>query len=333
MKKSLKQILSLVLLLALALVFAGCKKQAEVRIGILQPVEHDALGLAKKGFIDALAEEGYVEGKNLVIDYQNANGQESDLVTLAKSLTNKCDMTLGIGTGASVQLQSAQVNSGSTKPIIFTAVTDAVTAGLVTSNAAPGGYITGSSDANPVEAQIDLIKECLPEADKMGILYTQSETNSEVQANQAQAQAEKQGLTVVRMTCTDTTDLAQVAERLCATEGLDAIYIPTDNLIAANMATVKAAVEKYHVLCVTGEESIMTKGGHVTLSIDYYELGKKAGYMAASILKGEAKCEDTAVQTMSISECKYLMCTENIAAAGITIPDSVKDKCTDVKAK
>ncbi|MCR5422300.1 MAG: ABC transporter substrate-binding protein [Bacilli bacterium] len=333
MKKTLKQILSVFLLVILALVFVGCKKTENVKIGILQPVEHDALGLAKKGFIDALAEKGYKEGENLTIDYQNANGQENDLVTLAKSLTNKCDMTLGIGTGATVALQSAQVNSGSTKPIIFTAVTDAVTTGLVTSNAAPGGYITGSSDANPVEAQIDLIKECIPDADKVGILYTQSETNSEVQANQAQAQAEKVGLTVVRMTCTDTTDLAQVAERLCATEGLDALYIPTDNLIAANMTTVKAAVEKYHILCVTGEEGIMAAGGHVTLSIDYYELGKKAGYMAASILKGEAKPESTPVQTMSISECKYVMCSENLTAAGITIPDTVKEKCTDVKAK
>ena len=333
MKKTLKQILSVFLLVILALVFVGCKKTENVKIGILQPVEHDALGLARKGFIDALAEKGYKEGENLTIDYQNANGQENDLVTLAKSLTNKCDMTLGIGTGATVALQSAQVNSGSTKPIIFTAVTDAVTAGLVTSNAAPGGYITGSSDANPVEAQIDLIKECIPDADKVGILYTQSETNSEVQANQAQAQAEKVGLTVVRMTCTDTTDLAQVAERLCATEGLDALYIPTDNLIAANMTTVKAAVEKYHILCVTGEEGIMAAGGHVTLSIDYYELGKKAGYMAASILKGEAKPESTPVQTMSISECKYVMCSENLTAAGITIPESVKEKCTDVKAK
>ena len=333
MKKTLKQILSVFLLVILALVFVGCKKTENVKIGILQPVEHDALGLAKKGFIDALAEKGYKEGENLTIDYQNANGQENDLVTLAKSLTNKCDMTLGIGTGATVALQSAQVNSGSTKPIIFTAVTDAVTAGLVTSNAAPGGYITGSSDANPVEAQIDLIKECIPDADKIGILYTQSETNSEVQANQAQAQAEKVGLTVVRMTCTDTTDLAQVAERLCATEGLDALYVPTDNLIAANMTTVKAAVEKYHILCVTGEEGIMAAGGHVTLSIDYYELGKKAGYMAASILKGEAKPESTPVQTMSISECKYVMCSENLTAAGITIPDTVKEKCTDVKAK
>lgn len=333
MKKSLKQMLLVVLVLAFAFFGASCKKNDKIQIGILQPVEHDALDLARKGFVDALAEKGYKDGENIAITYANANGQESDLVTLSKSLTSKSDLTLGIGTGATVALQSAQVNSGSKKPIIFTAVTDAVTAGLVTSNEKPGGFITGTSDANPVAAQISLIKECLPEADKIGILYTQSEINSEVQANQAEAQATSEGLSVVRMTCTDTTDLAQVAENLCKTEGLDALYIPTDNLIAANMATVKAAVERYHILCVTGEESIMASGGHVTLSIDYYELGKKAGYMAASILKGEAKCEDTAVQTMSISECKYLMCTENITAAGITIPDSVKDKCTDVKAK
>ena len=333
MKKTLKQMLIILLLALFAFFGAACKKSAKTQIGILQPLEHDALGLARQGFIDALAEKGYKDGDNIAITYSNANGQESDLVTLAKSLTSKCDLTLGIGTGASVALQSAQVNTGSTKPIIFTAVTDAVTAGLVKSNSAPGGYITGSSDANPVEAQIDLIKECLPSADKMGILYTQSETNSEVQANQAEAQAKANGLEVVRMTCTDTTDLAQVAERLCATEGLDAIYIPTDNLIAANMATIKAAVEKYHILCVTGEESIMAAGGHVTLSIDYYELGKKAGYMAASVLSGEAKPESTPVQTMALSECKYLMCTDNLTAAGITLPDSVKAKCTDVKAK
>ncbi len=335
MKKSLKQVLLVVLVVLFALFGFACKKEetGKIKIGILQPVEHDALGLARQGFIDALKEAGYKEGENIEINYANANGVENDLVTLAKSLTSKSDLTLGIGTGASVALQSAQVNSGSKKPIIFTAVTDAVTAGLVKSNAAPGGFITGSSDANPVEAQIDLIKECLPDADKIGILYTQSETNSEVQANQAEAQAIAAGLSVVRMTCTDTTDLPQVAEKLCATEGIDAIYIPTDNLIAANMATVKAAVEKYHVLCVAGEESIMAAGGHVTLSIDYYELGKKAGKIAAAVLKGEADPATTPVETMSIEECKYLMCSANITAAGITIADSVKEKCTDVKGQ
>lgn len=330
--KSFKHLLLTVLVLALTFVFVGCGKDVKT-IGILQPVEHDALGLARQGFIDALKEAGFEDGVNIKIDYQNANGVEADIVSLAKSLTSKCDLTLGIGTGASTALQAAQVNSGVTNPILFTAVTDPVTSGLVESNAKPGGYITGSSDANPVEAQIDLIKECIPTADKIGILYTQSETNSEVQANQAEAQAVKAGLQVVRMTCTDTSDLVQTATKLCSTEGIDAIYIPTDNLIAANMASVKAALEEYNVLCVCGEESMMASGGHITLSINYYELGKKAGKMAALILKGEKAPADIPIATMALEECEYLMCTENIQKANINIPDSVKTKCKDVAAK
>ena len=110
--------------------------------------------------------------------------------------TSSSDLTLGIGTGASKALYSAQINSGSTNPILFTAVTDAVAAELVESNENSGNYITGTSDANPVEAQISLIKECLPDAKKIGIIYTQSEVNSEVQANEAKEEAERQGLTV-----------------------------------------------------------------------------------------------------------------------------------------
>ena len=117
MKKSLKQVLSVVLVVLFAAFCFGCKKggDAKLKIGILQPVEHDALGAARQGFIDALKEAGYVDGDNIEINYVNANGVESDLVTLAKSLTSKSDLTLGIGTGASVALQSAQVNSGSKK--------------------------------------------------------------------------------------------------------------------------------------------------------------------------------------------------------------------------
>lgn len=332
MRKNLVRMFLLTIFTLLVVVSLGCGEKV-TRIGILQPLEHDALGLAREGFIDALKEGGYEDGVNIDIDYQNANGVEADIVTLAKSLTTKCDLTLGIGTGASVALQSAQVNSGSKNPILFTAVTDAVDAKLVASNEKPGGFITGSSDANPVEAQIDLILECIPEADKIGILYTQSETNSEVQANQAEAQAIKKGLEVVRMTCTDTSDLVQVANKLCSTEGIDAIYIPTDNLIAANMASVKSALEEYKVLCVCGEESMMVQGGHVTLSVDYYELGKKAGKMAVQILKGEKAPADIPVATMALEECSYLMCTENLEKAGITIAESVKAKCKDVAAK
>ena len=169
----------------------------KTKIGILQPVEHSALSAARLGFIEGLKEKGFEDGKNITIYYQNANDEPANQTQYAKSLTAKCDITLGIGTGSSQALQAAHVNSGSTKPILFTAVTDPVDAKLVASNDAPGGFITGTSDMNPVEAQIDLIKTCLPDVDKIGIIYTQSETNSKVQANLAKAEAEKYGISVV----------------------------------------------------------------------------------------------------------------------------------------
>ncbi|MDY4849422.1 MAG: ABC transporter substrate-binding protein [Bacilli bacterium] len=341
MKKSL---LKTSLLLATLSLLAGCGKSPldmdkwvfspknanNIEVGILQPLEHGALSLAREGFLEGLAEQGFTNGVNMTVTYQNANANEADLVTLAKNLVTKCDLNLGIGTGASQALHSAQINKGLTKPILFTAVTDAVSAQLVTSNENPGGYITGSSDANPVEAQIQLIKECIPDADLIGILYTQSETNSEVQANQARAAATELGISTKVSTCTDSSDISSVALALAQTEGLDAIYIPTDNNIAGNMQGVKNAAESTHVLVVTGEESMMKNGGHVTLSVNYKELGKRAGLMAASIMKHEHKPNEIPVVTMTKEECSYLMCSANLEAAGINLPQSVVEKCVDV---
>ena len=306
---------------------------SNIKIGILQPLEHAALSTAREGFIAGLKASGYEESKNITIKYQNANGVEADLNTLAKSLTSSSDLTLGIGTGASKALYSAQINSGSTNPILFTAVTDAVAAELVESNENSGNYITGTSDANPVEAQISLIKECLPDAKKIGMIYTQSEVNSEVQANEAKAEAERQGLTVEVATCTDSSDISSVALDLCGNKKIDALYIPTDNNIAANMKAIKSNLDTYHVLCVAGEEGMMSEGGHVTLSVSYFDLGKKAGEMAAKIMKGEKKPNELPVTKMSKEECNYVMCTANLEDAKIELPDSVKAKFTDVEVK
>ena len=302
----------------------------EIRIGILQPVEHEALEQARLGFIEAVNENAVTNTRKVTFNYQNAGGVEADQNTLAKNLVASSDMTLGIGTGASQSLQAAALNSGNTNPIIFTAVTDAVDANLVDSNENPGQFITGSSDANPVEAQIDLIKECLPDATTIGIMYTQSETNSEVQANQAEAEALKQGLQVVRATCTDSSDIAAVANDLCGNRGIQALYVPTDNNLAAHFGPVKVAVEAFHILTVCGETAIMRQGGHITLSVDYFELGKKAGLDAAKIINGTKKPNEIPVETMSIEECEFVMCSANINAAGLTLPESITSKCTDV---
>ena len=327
MKKVLKLLCLSSMLAAGAVGFTACNSGGIV-IGILQPAEHAALTAAREGFMQAIEDAGL----NVTFKYQNANGVEADQNTMAKSLVAKSALTLGIGTGASLSLQAAAINTGSDKPILFTAVTDPVDAGLVASNEAPGGHITGASDMNPVAAQIDLIKECLPTAQKIGIFYTQSETNSKVQADQAAAEAEEQGLAVEIMTCTDSSDIAANINTLCGSKNIDALYIPTDNNVAAHMQPVKNAVETYHILTVCGEESIMANGGHITLSISYKELGRRTGEMAVKILEEGANPATMPVVSMTANECSYVMCSENANAAGVTIPESVQQKCTDIEA-
>lgn len=327
--KNKKTLLMMSLLSNLLIAMTGCNKSSTITIGILQPVEHDALSAARLRFIEGLKEEGFIDGKNIKIIYQNANGVASEQSSLAKSLTSKCDLTLGIGTGAAQSLQSAQINSGSSKPILFTAVTDPVFAKLVESNEHPGGFVTGTSDANPVAEQINLMIECVPNIDKIGIMYTQSETNSEVQALQAKKTAEEKGIEVVIETCTDSTDINTVANHLCETNGLDAIYIPTDNNIAANMNAIKLATDRNHVLSVCGEEGLLKNGGHITLSISYKNLGIKTAKMAVDIINGKNP-KDISVLSSSIDECEFVINEESLKSANITIPNSIIEKCRKI---
>lgn len=311
-----------------ALLSSSCGSD-KTKIGILQPVEHDALSAARTGFISALAEKGYDETKVEFV-YHNAGGKDAELTTMAKDLVSSCSMTLGIGTGAAQVLKSTSVDKGLVKPVLFTAVTDPVDAGLVDSLENGKGFVTGTSDAQPIEAQIDLIKECIPEADKIGILYTQSETNSVIQANQAKSVIESAGMSAIIKTATGPSDVSNTALALASESGLDAIYIPTDNNIAANTDAVKTAVSSKHILVVCGEES-MTKGcGGVTLSLNYEELGKVTGRMAVEILSGEKNAKDIPVRVMTKEDCNYAMSSANLADAGVTLPESVTTKCSEL---
>ena len=311
------KLLTLLPLLLTPFTLTGCSGQKV--IGILQPVNHDALGAAREGFEKGLKEGGLT---NFKVDYRNAEGKDADLQSLAKDLIDTSDLTLGIGTGAAKALQGAQVNAGLDKPLMFTAVTDPVGAGLVASADNPSGYICGTTDANPVEAQIALVKEFNPDAAKVGIMYTQTEENSAVQSDQAEAAIKAAGMASIVRTCTNSSDILATAEALVSS-GVDAIYIPTDNNIAANMNAVKTAVQSQNVLVVCGEENILKQGGHVTLSIDYYQLGLSTGKMAAQILKGEKKATDFPVVAVPASDCEYVYSTKNMADAGLTMPQAL----------
>lgn len=299
----------------------------KIRVGILQPVEHIALGLARQGFVDGLKEAGYVDGKNITIDYRNAGGKDAAQSTQAKTLITKNEINLGIGTGASLSLKSASDNAGKTNPLLFTAVTDPVDAKLVNNAKAPEGYVTGTSDMNPVEAQVQLIKECLPNATKIGILYTKTETNSVVQADMAKAEAEKQGFEVEIETVDNSSQITAKATKLA--ESCQAIYLPTDNNIAANMNAVKVPADNAHCLIVAGEEGMLEGGAHITLSIDYYELGKTTGKMAVSLINGSKTVSQLPVKYMSSEECEYVLNSANLTSAGITLPEAVVAKCRD----
>lgn len=328
MKKN--KFLSVLALATLApLTLTGCDN-AKWKIGILLPVEHVALQTCADGFVEGLKEAGLVEKKDFSIEFKNAGGKDVDLQAFAKQLVSTKCMTFGLGTGASQALKSASIDKGSLNPVLFSAVTDPVDAGLVETLENGKGFVTGSSDAQPIAEQIGLIKECLPEADKIGIIYTQSEPNSVIQADQAEAAATAAGLSVVRKTVTGPGDISSTALALANENGMDAIYVPTDNNIAANMNAVKQAANSKHVLIVAGEEGMLSSGGHITLSINYRELGKRTGLVAAQILKGEKMVYEIPVITMTKEDCKFVCSTANLAGSGIVLSQSVLDKCEDI---
>ena len=324
-----KKILLLSAIMTLSALMASCSGSGKIKIGILQPAEFPALDNAREGFKKALANAGYNEDKVEFI-YRNAGGVAADIVAFSKDLVGRCDMTLGIATDPSAALLSASIDKGITNPVLFTAVTDPVGKGLVSSLENGSGFVTGTSDINPVEDQVSLIKECNPTADKVGILYTQSEQNSVVQANKAKAALEASGISVSVQTATGPSDVSSAASALASVDGLDAIYIPTDNNIAKNTNAVKSAVQGSGILVVCGEEGMLADCGSVTLSVNYTKLGEEVGKMAVSILNKEKKAGEIPVGFMSKEECEYVMSSANAAAAGVSLPESVTSKCRDI---
>ncbi len=306
------------------------KESDPVKVGILQPVEHEALDAAREGFKQGLVEKGYDSSKVEFV-YRNAGGRgASDIAAYAKDIVSVCDLYLGIGTDASKALKTAAEDKGLIKPCLFTAVTDPVDAGLVDSLENGKGFVTGTSDMQPIAAQIDLIQECIPAVDKVGILYTESESNSVVQKNQASAALAAKSIAVVTRACSNSSDVSANALALASEPGLDAIYIPTDNNIAANTDAVKTAVQNKGILVVTGEENMMKGCGAATLSIDYTALGKVTGETAAQILKEELVPGKLPVKTMSAEDCEYVISSANCADANVTLPASVIAKSRDV---
>ncbi len=329
MKKTKKLISTMLMASLLCVSLTGCGtkeassgegKEKVFHIGVNQLVEHAALDASYKGFVDALKEAGYEDGKNLVIDYQVAQGDTANANTIATKLVNdNNDLILAIAT------PSGQAVANATKdiPILVTAVTDPQGSGLVASNEAPGGNVSGTSDLTPIKEQMDLLVKLLPTAKKVAILYSSSESNSKIQAQMARDAATALGLETVDATISNTNEIQQVVESLVGK--VDAIYAPTDNVIASAMPTVSQVANTNNIPVICGESGMVEAGGLATYGIDYYQLGLLTGKQAVKILEGTATTADMPIEYLSEDQCELTINKDVAAQLGIEIPADLQE--------
>ena len=301
----------------------GSKQDKEedgaVKVGILQYMEHKSLDAAREGFVEELEAAGFEEGRSMSLTVLNSQGDQANLKSMSEKLVKeKNEVILSIATPATVSL----ANETQDIPILFTAVTDAVSAGIVASNEAPGGNITGTSDMVPIEEQANLLLSIVPEAKKIGIIYNSSEENSVIQGDLAKKAFESAGVEVKIATVTSTNDVQQVMTSLA--KDVDGVYIPTDNTLANTMETVGEIAKEKKLPIVAGSTEQVEVGGLATYGIDYKELGHQTGKLAVKILKGEAEPKDLAVETST--ELKLVVNEDMAKALGIDPASITLDK-------
>ena len=289
-----------------------------LKVGILQLIEHNALDSAREGFVQALADNGLTDGDTIVLDYQNAQGDPSNLSTMSQRfVNNNSDLVLTIATGAAQSMASNTTEI----PILFTAVTDPVDAGLVASNEAPGGNVSGTNDMSPIAQQIDLMLQLKPETKTVGLLYNSSEDNSILQIDIVKGVLEEKGIAWVEQTVTNSSDVQQAAQSVVPK--VDAVYLPTDNVIASAMPIVAQVANDAKVPVICGEENMVLSGGLATLGLNYYNLGYQTGEMAIRILVEGA--DISAMPVESQTDFNYVINGETAAAIGIEIPAELSE--------
>lgn len=285
-------------------------------VGVLQFVSHPALDEIYRGIQAGLAEEGYTDQDNLNIEFQNGQADQSKLNTMSQQLIDKkADVLVGIATPA------AQALANNTKdiPIVLGAITDPKSANLVADNQRPGGNITGVSDQSPVDAQLALALKLLPDLKTIGVLYSSAEDNSAFQAEKLVSEAEKLGVTVKKYPVPSSNEISQMVQVMSSE--VDAIYLPTDNVIANAMQIVVDIANKNDVPIIPSVDTMVEQGGLATVGINQYELGLQTGRMVADILSGKSVPATTPIYTFTTGD--IIINQKQADKLGIKIPADV----------
>lgn len=327
----MKKLVVFVLVIALAMsVMVGCgtKEDGKLTIGIGQFAEHGSLDNCREGFLAGLAEAGYVEGENLEVLFENAQADTGIAGQIANNfVSNKVDL---IGVIATPMAQSAFGAAKNTDiPVIFTAVTDPILAELAKADGTPNGNTTGTSDKLPVEKQLEMIRKVLPDAKTIGIMYSTSEVNSVSAIEEYKAAAGKYGFEIVESGISTTADIPLAADNLL--EKVDCINNLTDNTVVSSLPVIleKAAAKSIPVF---GSEVEQVKVGCLaTVGLDYFDLGKQTGAIAAQVLKGEKKASEINFEV--IEEASFYGNTAVADNLGITLPEDLVSSAKEMFAE
>lgn len=306
-----------VLLLALLLLTVACGKKEEKKIviGVSQIIEHPALDAAREGFIKVIKESEFKD--KVEFDIKSAQGDMSIAQNIsAEFVSSKVDMILAIATPTA----QAALNSTKDIPILITAVTDPKSAGLISDN------VTGTSDATPIDKQFELIKEIVPSAKIIGIVYNLSEQNSELQVKLAKETAIKYGFRIETVGVTNVTEVSQALDALL--EKVDVLYTPADNLVASSMPLIAEKTLNKKIPVIAAEKAHVESGALATEGIDYYKLGEQTGKQALEVLRG-AKPNSIAITTLKNTELIINVTTAE--KLNITLPKRVLDNAKKVK--
>lgn len=286
------------------------------QIGIVQLAEHPALDEATRGFKEFLTEK---LGDKVQFNVQSAQGEQTNCTTIVNQfVSSKVDLIMANATNAVKAAREAT----SDIPIVGTSVTDYVFSGLVASNEAPGANVTGASDMNPVNVQVQLMKTLCPEVKTVGIVINSGEENSAIQAEEAKTAFEAEGFAVKIYSVADTNEIQTVVTAAC--NEVDAFYEPTDNLIAANVPTMSNITTAAGKPVICGEGGMCESGFLATYAISYYELGRAAGEQAFNILVNGADPATTPIFFFDVSQLTLVVNEQNAAELGITIPEELK---------
>lgn len=297
-----------------------------VRIGIIQFAEHGSLDNCRIGLVEGLAAEGFVEGENVIFDVQNAQADTSISAQIADVMAGKYDMICAIATPAAMAAFNAAEDAGI--PVIYTAVSDPVSAMLANADGTNPGNITGTSDALPVEAQLKLIRAMMPEAKKIGILHTTSETNSDATLKLYKELAPQYGFEIVDKGISTGADLPMALDALLPQ--VDCTTNLTDNTVVSYLAVVLEMSAEYGKPVFGSEIEQVVNGCVAAEGLEYVELGRQTGRMAARVLKGENAAE---IPYETISNSYLYVNEEALTQFGLTIPAELADRVTKVDAE